>query len=98
MANVDEVRREGPVPAPAQPAVAIRNVAIGLRLSGVEWRIVAVVIASPRPLSAGRIARLLSLEYAHAKRSIRALTAWRVVQRSAGGIAFQPDYRLWERK
>jgi predicted transcriptional regulator len=79
------------------PGVWLRNIAVGLRLSGVEWRILSFVLAAPRPLTTRRIAKSLRLEYTHAKRAVRALTAWKILQRSADGLVFQPDYRLWER-
>ncbi len=78
------------------PGVWLQNIAVGLRLSGVEWRILSLVLAAPRPLTTRRIAKYLRLEYSHAKRAARALTAWNIIQRSADGLVFQPDFRLWE--
>ena len=78
------------------PGVWLSNIAVGLRLSGVQWRILSLVLATPRPLATRRIAKYLKLEYTHAKRAVRALIAWRILQRSADGLVFQPDYRLWE--
>ena len=47
--------------------------------------------------SAWWIAKCLNLEYSHAKRAVRSLVAWKVLQRSPAGLVFQPDYRLWQR-
>ncbi len=47
------------------PGVWLRNIAIPscLRLSGTEWRVLALVIAQPQSLTAGRIAKCLGLQY-----------------------------------
>ncbi len=90
---MDEVKKPtGPV---LVPGVSLTNLAIGLRLSGVEWRILSLVLAAPRPLTTRRIAKYLRLEYSHAKRAVRSLQRWHVLQRSPKGLAFQPDYHLW---
>jgi hypothetical protein len=92
---VNEVKKaKGPNLVPGR---WLANLAVGLRLSGVEWRIVSLVLAVPRPLTTRRAAKYLRLEYTHAKRGVRSLIAWRILQRSAGGLVFQPDYRLWQR-
>jgi len=91
---VNEVKQaKGPNPV---PRVWLANLAVGLRLSGVEWRILSLVLAMPRPLTTRRIAKYLRLEYTHAKRGVRSLIAWKILQRSPDGLVFQPDYRLWE--
>ena len=77
------------------PGVWLSNIAVGLRLSGVEWRIVSLVLAAPRPLATRRIAKSLKLEYTHAKRAVRALMAWNILERSSRGLSFQPDYKRW---
>ena len=77
------------------PAVWLRNVAFGLKLSGVEWRILSVVLAAPRPLTTRRIAKILRLEYSHAKRAVRGLVAANILERSPQGLSFQPDYKRW---
>jgi predicted transcriptional regulator len=78
------------------PGVWLSNIAVGLRLSGVEWRIVSLVLAAPRPFTTRRIAKSLKLEYTHAKRAVRSLIAWKILQRSPAGLVFSPDYHLWE--
>src|SRR5260370_169869 len=60
------------------PGVWLSNIAVGLRLSGVEWRILSLVLAAPRPLATWRIAKYLKLEYTHAKRAVRALIASKI--------------------
>ena len=51
----------------------------------------------PRPRSACQVAKSLNLEYSHTKRAVRSLTARNILQKSADGLVFQPDYRLWQR-
>jgi predicted transcriptional regulator len=77
------------------PGVWLSNIAVGLRLSGVQWRILGLVLATPRPLTARRIAKYLRLEATHARRGVRSLIAWKILQRSAAGLVFQPNYHLW---
>ena len=77
------------------PGVWLSNIAVGLRLSGVEWRILSLVLAAPRPLATWRIAKYLKLEYTHAKRAVRVLMAWNILERSPRGLSFQPDYNRW---
>ena len=92
---VNEVKRStGPI---LVPGVWLRNIAVGLRLSGIEWRILSLVLAAPRPLTTRRIAKSLRIEYTHAKRAVRSLIACKILQRSADGLVFQPDYHLWQR-
>jgi predicted transcriptional regulator len=71
------------------------NIAVGLRLSGVEWRVLSLVLATPRPLTTRRIAKYLRLEYTHAKRAVRALMVSSILGRSPRGLSFQPDYKRW---
>ena len=77
------------------PGVWLRNIAVGLRLSGVEWRILSLVLAAPRPLTTRRIAKSLRLEYTHAKRAVRALMVSSILERSPRGLSFQSDYKRW---
>ena len=78
------------------PGVWLRNIAVGLRLSGIEWRILSLVLAAPRPLTTRRIAKSLRLEYTHSKRAVRSLITCKILQRSADGLVFQSDYHLWQ--
>jgi predicted transcriptional regulator len=89
----DPKKSTGPI---LVPGVWLSNIAVGLRLSGVEWRVLSLVLAAPRPLATRRIAKSLKLEYTHAKRAVRSLIAWKILQRSADGLVFQSDYRLWQ--
>ena len=65
------------------------------KLFSAEWRIVAVVLASPRPVTAARIAQRLRLAPTHARRTVRTLVAWGILQRTPEGVAFQPDPAHW---
>jgi hypothetical protein len=91
----DPKKSTGPI---LVPGVWLSNIAVGLRLSGVEWRILSLVLARARPLTTRRIAKSLKLEYTHAKRAVRSLIAWKILLRSADGLVFQPDHRQWQRQ
>jgi hypothetical protein len=85
----------GPAPVPGVPRAWLRALAIGLTLSPMECRCVLLILGMPKPVSARWLAKRLGLEYTHAKRAVRFLVAWNIVQRSPDGLVFQPDFRLW---
>jgi len=68
-----------------------------LTLPPTESRVILLILGMPRPRSAWQIAKSLNLEYSHTKRAVRSLTARNILQKSADGLVFQPDYRLWQR-
>jgi predicted transcriptional regulator len=76
--------------------VWLRALAIALILPPTESRVVLLILGMPRPQSASWIAKRLNLEYSHTKRAVRSLIAWKILLRSADGLVFQPDYRLWQ--
>jgi predicted transcriptional regulator len=88
---------KGPVHVPSVPRAWLRALAIALTLPPTESRVVLIILGMPRPHSAWWIAKCLNLEYSHTKRSVRSLVARKIVQRSAAGLVFQPDHRLWQR-
>jgi predicted transcriptional regulator len=88
--------RRGPAQVPSVPRAWLRALAIALTLPPTESRVVLIILGMPTPHSAWWIAKCLHLEYSHTKRSVRSLVARKIVQRSAAGLVFQPDYRLWE--
>jgi hypothetical protein len=57
---------------------------------------ILLILGMPKPVSAWWIAKHLQLKYPHTKRAVRSLIAWKMLQRSAAGLVFQPDYRLWQ--
>ena len=87
----------GPAQAPGVPRAWLRTLAIVLTLPPTESRVILLILGMPRPRSAWQIAKSLNLEYSHTKRAVRSLTARNILQKSADGLVFQPDYRLWQR-
>jgi hypothetical protein len=85
----------GPASVPGVPRAWLRALAIGLTLSPMECRCVLLILGMPKPVYARWLAKRLGLEYTHAKRAVRSLVAWNIVQRSPDGLVFQPDFRLW---
>jgi predicted transcriptional regulator len=86
----------GPAQVSGVPREWLRALAIALTLPPTESRVVLLILGMPRPRSAWRIAKILNLKYSHTKRAVRSLVAWNILQRSAAGLVFQPDYRLWQ--
>ena len=86
----------GPAQVPGVPRAWLRTLAIALSLPPTESRVILLILGMPKPVSAWWIANRLNLEYSHAKRAVRSLVAWNILQRSAAGLVFQPDYRLWQ--
>ena len=48
------------------------------------------------PVSARCIAGHLKLDYGVVKRVVRGLVAWRILERTAAGLRFQPDATRWK--
>jgi predicted transcriptional regulator len=86
----------GPAEVPGVPRAWLRTLAIALSLPPTESRVILLILGMPKPVSAGWIAKHLQLKYSHTKRAVRSLIAWKILQRSADGLAFQPDHRLWQ--
>jgi predicted transcriptional regulator len=76
------------------PSTWFVSLATDMKLSGVEWRVLALVIAAG-PLPATSIARRLRMRYTNAKRAVRELLRCRLVTRSAAGLTFQPERERW---
>jgi hypothetical protein len=76
------------------PSAWLVNLATDMKLCGVEWRVLALVIAAG-PLPATSIARRLRMRYTNAKRAVRELLRWRLVTRDAAGLRFQPERGRW---
>lgn len=90
--NTPAAKGQGPR---AIPGTWLESLAARMKLSGVEWRVIALVLAG-QPLSAWRIAQRLRLPYTHAKRAARELVRWNVLMGSPEGLRFQPDAGRWE--
>ena len=69
--------------------------AIRVQLRRTEWRVIAIVLSSPCPVSASSIAKRLSLDYGLVKRVVRELVQWNILERTPAGLAFQPDHERW---
>jgi hypothetical protein len=67
-----------------------------MKLTRVEWRVAAVVMAK-QPVTAWDVARILGLEYTHVKRAVRELARWNVLTPSPEGLWFQPARDRWDR-
>jgi predicted transcriptional regulator len=68
-----------------------------VNLSPTESRVILLILGMPSPVSAWWIAKRLNVPYSHTKRAVRSLVAWNILQRSANGLVFQPNHRLWQR-
>ena len=93
-------RREPPPPRNEQEALTIPGawldaLACKVRLSGLEWRVIALVLAR-QPISARRVAGVLRVHYANAKRTARELVRWDILRPSPEGLRFQPDASRWD--
>ena len=69
--------------------------AVRVKLHRTEWRVLAIVISSPNPVSASGVARRLRLDYGLVKRVVRELISWNVLERTPEGLRFQPDHTRW---
>jgi hypothetical protein len=65
-----------------------------MRLTAVEWRIAALIVACG-PISVFALAKALRMDYTLAKRGARGLRAWNIVTRTPDGLTFQPDRKGW---
>jgi hypothetical protein len=78
------------------PRVVLHSLATKIRLSSSEWRVLALVLATSGPVKVFAMARDLRLPYSNTKRTTRALLRWHMLERSPGGVRFQPDWTQWQ--
>ncbi len=95
-----ESRLPGEPPLPREVTIAVRGewleaLAVRVRLYRVEWRVLAIVLSSPRPVSASSVAKRLRLDYCLVKRVVRDLEAWGILERTPAGLRFEPDHTRW---
>jgi hypothetical protein len=64
------------------PAPWLESLATRVKLHRSEWRIIALVLATPRPVTAGELAKRLKVDYSALKRLTRELVRWRILRRS----------------
>lgn len=77
------------------PGVWLQSLALHVKLYRSEWRVLAIVLTSPGPVSARQVAKRLGLAYNPVKRSVRGLAAWNILERSPEGLTFQADTTRW---
>ena len=80
--------------APMVSAAWLEALAVRVKLHRTEWRVLAMVLSSPNPMSALSIAKRLHLDYGLVKRVVRELVRWNLLERTAG-LTFQPDHTRW---
>jgi len=80
--------------APMVSAAWLEALAVRVKLRRTEWRVLAMILSSPKPMSALSIAKRLRLDYGLVKRVARELVLWSILERTAG-LTFQPDHTRW---
>jgi predicted transcriptional regulator len=80
--------------ARAVPGIWLETLAVDMKLTRFEWRVLAVVLAR-QPVTAWQVARILGVEYSHVKRAVRELVRWKILSPSPEGLRFQPDKGQW---
>src|SRR5262245_31727039 len=78
----------------AVPGDWLDSLAVTMKLTALEWRIVASVMARG-PVTVFTLAKLLRLDYTLAKQGVRSLATWNIVTRTPAGLVFQPDPKGW---
>jgi len=73
----------------------LQNLAVRVKLHRTEWRVVAIVLSSPYPVSASSVAKRLGLDYSLVKRVVRGLARWQILERTPAGLRFQLDHTRW---
>ena len=76
------------------PGNWLETLAVDMKLTRFEWRVVAVVLAR-QPVTAWRVARILRLAYSHVKRAVRELVRWNILTASSEGLRFQSNQGQW---
>jgi DNA-binding MarR family transcriptional regulator len=69
--------------------------AVRVKLRRLEWRVLAIILGAPSPVSASAIAKRLGLDYGLVKRVVRELARWNILERVPTGVKFQPDHTRW---
>ena len=73
----------------------LEALAVRVKLNRLEWRVIAVVLSSPDPVTASSLAKRFHLDYGLVKRVVRELIRWNVLERTLEGLRFQPDHTRW---
>lgn len=77
------------------PGGWLEALAVRVKLHRTEWRVIAIVLSSPCPVSASSVAKRLRLDYGLIKRVVRELARWGMLERTPAGLRFQPDHTRW---
>jgi len=93
---VNPLDSRGPPRVQEVPRAWLRTLAIGMNLDPTESRVILLILGMPTPVSGWWIPKHLQLKYPHAKHAVRSLIGWKILQRSALGLVFQLDYRVWQ--
>jgi len=77
------------------PGDWLESLAVRVRLHRTEWRVIAIVLSSPCPVTASSVAKRLRLNYGLVKRVVRELASWNILDRTLAGLTFQADRTRW---
>jgi hypothetical protein len=77
------------------PGEWLEALAVRVRLFRLEWRVLAIILGSPCPVSASSVAKRLRLDYSLIKRVVRDLAHWNILERTSAGLTFQADLSRW---
>jgi len=86
---------EFPPKTPIVPGDWLEALAVRVKLRRTEWRMIAIVLSSPDPVTASSLAKRFHLDYGLVKRIVRELIGWNILERSPSGLQFQPDHTRW---
>ena len=78
----------------AVPGTWLEALAVAMRMTQLEWRVMAVVLVR-QPITAWRLAGLLERKYSHVKRAVRELLRWHILTRSPEGLRFRFEPTAW---
>ena len=81
--------------APIVPGEWLETLAVRVKLRRTEWRVIAIVLSSPDPVTAASLAKRFHLDYGLVKRIVRELIGWNILERTPSGLQFQPDHTRW---
>jgi MarR family len=77
------------------PGSVLESLALWTRLGRTEWRVLALVLASPEPVTARGLTKRLGISYSPIKRVVRGLVAWHLIQSTPAGLIFESDPARW---
>ena len=72
---------EFPLKTPIVPGDWLEALAV-VKLRRTEWRVIAIVLSSPDPVTASSLAKRFHLDYGLVKRVVRELIGWSILERT----------------